>query len=368
MAPNKVIILYGARRVGKTTLVNKFMEEISEQGFQSEDVLYVSGDDIVARQFLESQSIQKLKDFVGAKKILIIDEAQYIENVGINLKLIVDHIPDIQVLATGSSSFTLLGKTGEPLTGRKFELKLHPIAQLELSQIENPHETAANLENRLIYGGYPEVVTAEDNYKKQLYLREIVGSYLLKDILELEGIRHSKKLLQLLQLLAFQIGKPVSHSELATQVGLSKNTVDRYLDLLEKVFVIYPLSGFSRNLRKEIVKNNKYYFYDNGIRNAIISNFNPLTLRNDVGELWENYIISERLKKIEYLGPFTNFYFWRTYDKKEIDLIEEREGRLFGYEIKWQPGKVKVPTDWARSYPDAGFEIINQENYLQFIT
>jgi len=368
LAPGKVVVLYGARRVGKTTLIKKFVENyLRENPSEASRVLLVNGDDIVVRQFLESQSIQKLKDFVGDHSLLVIDEAQYVTQIGLNLKLLVDHVPHLKIIATGSSSFDLAKDIGEPLTGRKYVLKLFPLAQMEISQIEKPHETSANLESRLLWGTYPEAVILADNRRREEFLRELVSSYLLKDILELEGIRHSNKLVQLLQLLAFQIGKEASLNELGTQLGMSKNTVERYMDLLEKVFVIYQLSAFSRNLRKEITKSHRYYFHDLGIRNALIGNFNPLALRNDVGQLWENYIITERLKRQEYLRQFTQFYFWRTYDQKEIDLVEEREGKLFGYEMKWQHQPAKAPKDWQAAYPEASFQIVHRENYLNFL-
>lgn len=359
--PGKVVVIYGPRRAGKTTLLKKYIES------ESSGVLFVNGDDIIVRQYLESQSVNTLRDFVGNHQLLVVDEAQYIEKIGLNLKLIVDHIPDIKVIATGSSSFDLASDVGEPLTGRKFVFKLFPLAQMEISKIEKRHETRANVETRLIYGSYPEIVTMRDNHRREDYLRELVQSYLFKDILALEGIRFANKLVRLLQLLAFQIGKQVSLAELGKQLSMSKNTVERYLDLLEKVFVIYRLAGFSRNLRKEITKSQRYFFYDTGIRNALIGNFNPLAIRNDLGELWENYIITERKKRQEYLRCTTNSYFWRTYDKKEIDLVEEREGKLFGYEVKWKDERVKVPKDWIAGYPDAAFEVIHSENYLQFI-
>jgi predicted AAA+ superfamily ATPase len=368
LAPGKVMVLYGARRVGKTTLIKKFVEHyLQENPSEADRILLVNGDDIIVRQYLESQSIQKLKDFVGHHSLLVVDEAQYVDKIGLNLKLIVDHIPTIKIIATGSSSFDLSRDIGQPLTGRKHVLRLFPLAQMEISQIEKRHETAANLEARLLYGAYPEVVTLAGNTQRQEYLRELVNSYLMKDILALENVRHSNKLVQLLQLLAFQIGKEASLNELGTQLGMSKNTVERYLDLLEKVFVIYPLPGFSRNLRKELSKSRRYYFYDTGIRNALIGNFNPLALRNDVGQLWENYIVTERMKRQEYLREFSNFYFWRTYDQKEIDLIEERDGKLFGYEMKWQKQEVKPPKEWQTTYPEASFQTVHRENYLDFI-
>jgi len=359
--PGKVTVIYGPRRVGKTTLLKKYLET------QNDRVLFVNGDDIVVRQYLESQSIQTLRDFIGDHRLLVVDEAQYVEKIGLNLKLIVDHIPGIKVIVTGSSSFDLAQDVGEPLTGRKYVLKLFPLAQMEISKIEKRHETTAGLESRLIYGSYPEVVLIRDNLRREDYLRELIQSYLFKDILVLEGIRYANKLVRLLQLLAFQIGKQVSFTELGKQLSMSKNTVERYMDLLEKVFVIYRLSGFSRNLRKEITKSHRYFFYDTGVRNALIGNFNPLALRNDVGELWENYIITERMKRQAYLRKVTNSYFWRTYDKKEIDLVEERGGKLFGYEVKWKKERVKIPRDWTVGYPDAAFEVIHRENYLKFI-
>jgi predicted AAA+ superfamily ATPase len=362
VAPNKVVLVYGPRRTGKTTLLEHFIQGLSDPHH------LVNGEDFFIQQSLSSQSIDKLRDFIGKKKWLIIDEAQKIPSVGLNLKLIVDHVPDIRVIATGSSSFDLASQMGEPLTGRKWTLRLFPLSQMELAQKENPAETAARLESRLIYGSYPEVVLSDDDQLRQRYLKEIISSYLYKDILELEGLRHSDKLVRLLQLLAFQIGKEVSFNELGGQLGMDKNTVDRYLDLLEKAFVIYKLRGFSRNLRKEVSKNPRYYFYDIGIRNALIQNFNPLNLRDDTGALWENYLVMERLKKQEYTGISCTNYFWRTYDRKEIDWIEEREGRLFAYEFKWSPSaKAAVPKDFIKAYPDANFERVDSENYLKFI-
>ena len=360
--PGKVVLVYGPRRTGKTTLLEHFIQGLREPHH------LVSGEDVFVQQVLSSQSIEKLKSFVGQKKWLIIDEAQKIPNIGLNLKLIIDHIQDIRVIATGSSSFDLASQVGEPLTGRKWTLRLFPLSQLELKETENTAQTKARLENRLIYGSYPDVVLCGDDEIRKRYLKEIISSYLYKDILELEGLKHSDKLVRLLQLLAFQIGKEVSFTELGTQLAMSKNTVDRYLDLLEKAFVVYKLGGFSRNLRKEVSKNPRYYFYDTGIRNALIQNFNPLNLRDDIGSIWENYLVMERLKKQEYTGMSCANYFWRTYDKKEVDWIEEREGRLFAYEFKWSPSaKAGPPGDFMRAYPDAHFERVDQENYLKFI-
>ncbi|MBP7232721.1 MAG: ATP-binding protein [Syntrophaceae bacterium] len=360
--PGKVVVIYGARRTGKTTLINEFLKGASGEN------LLVSGEDITVSSYLSSQSIEKLAAFVGQATLLIIDEAQKIPNIGINLKLIVDHIPGVRVVVSGSSSFDLARSTGEPLTGRKYTLRLYPLAQMEICQIEKIHQTDANLEGRLIYGSYPEVVLMRDNTGRQKYLQEIVSSYLYKDILELDGIRHSGKIIRLLQLLAFQIGKEVSYSELGGALSMSKNTVERYLELLEKAFVLQKLSGFSRNLRNEIKKNSRYYFLDNGVRNALINNFNPLEQRNDAGELWENYLVLERMKKQEYLNVAANNYFWRTHTQQEIDFVEEREGRLFAYEIKWRKTKSSPPALWRKTYPDSSFASVHRENYLDFIT
>ena len=361
LKPGKVVVIYGARRTGKTTLLNEYLK--TEPG----PYLLVSGEDIIIQGYLSSQSIEKLKAFVGNNRLLVIDEAQKVQNIGINLKLIVDHIPGIRVIATGSSSFDLARSVGEPLTGRKNTLIQYPLAQLELAAMEQRHETDSRLENRLIYGTYPEIVLLQDNREREQYLKEIVSSYLYKDILELEGIRQSAKIGRLLQLIAFQIGKEVSYTELGTSLGMSKNTADHYLDLLEKAFVLRRLGGFSRNLRNEVTKNSRYYFVDNGVRNALINNFNPLELRNDPGELWENYLVMERLKRQEYLRETANNYFWRTYTKKELDLVEERDGKLHGYEMKWGKAKPSAPKDWTMGYPEATWNLINRDNYLTFV-
>jgi len=359
--PGKVVVVYGARRTGKTTLLKEYLKGIQES------YLFVSGEDITVQGYLSSQSIEKLASFVGKARLLVIDEAQKINNIGLNLKLIVDHMPETRVIATGSSSFDLARNVGEPLTGRKRTLVQYPLAQLELSANEHRHETDARLEERLIYGSYPEVVLLQGNREREQYLKEIISSYLYKDILELEGIRHSSKISRLLQLIALQIGKEVSYTELGTSLGMSKNTVDHYLDLLEKSFVIRKLGGFSRNLRSEVTKNSRYYFIDNGIRNALINNFNTVDLRTDAGDLWENYLVIERMKRQEYLRETANNYFWRTYTRKELDLVEEQNGQLHGYEIKWGDARPKPPKEWLDAYPQATWSLINKNNYLDFI-
>ena len=362
VTPGKVVVVYGPRRVGKTTLIRRYIRE------HDPDALFVTGEDIVVREYLESQSLAKLTSFVGRRRTLIIDEAQHIRQIGLNLKLLADHIEGLQIIATGSSSFDLASQTGEPLTGRKYTLLLLPLAQLELQETESAHQTRAQLELRLIYGSYPEVVLMDSNEDRQLYIKELIASYLFRDILQLEGIRHADKLLRLLQLVAFQIGHEVSTSELGTQLGMNANTVDRYLDLLEKSYILYSRSGFSRNLRKEITKSRRYYFYDNGIRNGLINNFNPLAMRDDAGELWESYILVERLKYNLYNGHLAESYFWRTYDRQEIDLVEEWGGRLLATEMKWTARSHKAPGAWRKAYPDSSFQVVHPENYLGFIS
>jgi predicted AAA+ superfamily ATPase len=277
-------------------------------------------------------------------------------------------VPGLEVIVTGSSSFELAGQVGEPLTGRKTTVTLFPIAQLELESMHNRFELKERVDEYLIFGGYPEVVAAEARQDKIQIIEELMSSYMFKDILALERVRSPKILVDLLRLLAFQLGSEVSHHELAQKVGIDQKTVGRYLELFERTFILYNLRGYSRNLRSEITKKSKYYFYDIGMRNAIISNFNRLELRNDVGALWENFLFMERLKKRAYHGVHGNCYFWRTWEKKEIDLIEERDGNLFAYEFKWKAGKDNaVPGQWKSAYPEAVYSVIDTGNYLDFV-
>ncbi|GBD99335.1 archaeal ATPase [bacterium BMS3Abin07] len=358
----KTLVIYGPRQVGKTTLLQNFLSQTPLK------YKLDSGDNIRVQQILSSRDLPLILEYVSGYELLAIDEAQQIPGVGMGLKMIVDHRPDIIVIATGSSSFDLSGAIGEPLTGRKKTLVLYPFAQMELLTLYNRYELRERLEEFLIFGSYPEVITAGNTKERTEILNEIVDSYLLKDVLSLERIKGSRVLLDLLKLLAFQVGSQVSLNELATQVKLDVKTVGRYLDIFEKAFVIMRIGGLSRNLRKEVVSKAKYYFIDNGIRNAVISQFNPLNSRNDVGILWENFMVIERIKKCAYQGIYGSFYFWRTYDKQEIDLVEEREGILGGYEFRWtERGKQKPPKDWQGAYSNAGFDIINRENYLDFI-
>lgn len=360
VVPGKVVIVYGARRVGKTTLLKKFLET-------EDSYLFVSGEDIFVEEYLSSRSIEKLREFVGKKTLLVIDEAQYIPDIGRSLKLLLDHEPHVRIVATGSSTFDLAKQVGEPLTGRKSVLKMYPFSQMELSSLESPSQTAANLETRLIFGSYPEVVLQKGKEERVDYLEDLVSSYLFKDILAFEGVQRAKKIQDLLTLLAFQVGKEVSLAELAKNLQISRATVEKYLDILEQTFVVYNVRGFSRNLRKEVTKTSRYYFFDVGIRNALIHNFNPLSRRGDVGELWENYLVAERIKKQEYQKIYSRNYFWRTYDQQEVDWVEERDGELFGYEFKWGR-EVKAPKLWRETYPKATFASIHPKEYLSFIT
>lgn len=359
--PNKVLVIFGARQVGKTTLIKHYLESVSLK------YRLDSGDNLQTQQALSVADIAVLKEYVAGYDLLVIDEAQKIPTIGTVLKILVAQIDGIRILVTGSSSFELAGQTGEPLTGRKTTLTLYPLSQLELSETYNAYDLKSQLEKFLIYGSYPAVISATNDSEKRNIITEITHSYLLKDILELDRIKSAKILLDLLKLLAFQVGNLVSLSELAQSLGIDYKTVARYIDLLEKSFVIYSLHGYSRNLRKEITKKNKYYFYDIGIRNAIIANFNPINLRNDIGALWENFLIIERCKKQSYQEMFSNNYFWRTWDHQEIDFVEERGGKLYGYEFKWGKKSASPPSSWADTYGNASFQVINRENYLEFI-
>lgn len=358
----KVVVIYGPRRVGKTTLLNNFLKQ-TKLKYKLD-----SGDNIKVRQILSSEDFAQILEYAAGYELIAIDEAQLIPNIGRGLKILIDQIPGLMIIATGSASFALSQQIGEPLTGRKITKNLFPLAQSELLQSYNKFELKQKLEEFLIFGSYPECVNAKSRGKKIEVLEEITNSYLLKDVLSLERIKSSHALVKMLKLLAFQVGAEVSLNELALQVKLDVKTVDRYLDILEKGFVIKSVVSYSRNLRKELNKKYKYYFYDNGIRNALVSQFNSLPDRNDIGALWENFIIMERLKKQAYAPIHANNYFWRTYDQKEIDWVEERAGRLFGFEFKWNSDKkVKEPKLWKETYKEAEFQVINQDNYFDFI-
>ena len=362
LEPNKVIVLLGPRRVGKTVLVNQVIKHIKEP------YMLLSGEDFTTLSLLERRSIQNYKNILGEMRMLIIDEAQKIPDIGNKLKLMVDQIEGLKILITGSSAFDIGNNVGEPLTGRKLTYNLYALSEQEYNQVENNLEKRDNIRTRLVYGNYPELLQKSGDVDCAEYLREVINSYLLKDILIFVGIKSSDKIFGLLRLIAFQIGGEVSLQELGNQLSMSKNTVERYLDLLSKVFVIHKVGGFSRNLRKEVTKNSKWYFYDNGLRNLIIANLNPIEQRNDIGMLWENYMISERLKYQRYNKMIVNNYFWRTYDQQEIDWVEERGGKLYGYEFKWNSKKkAKVPGSWKKEYKESEFEVIHQDNYLEWI-
>lgn len=358
---NKVILLFGTRRVGKTWLIEKITAEANIA------YLFLNGEDQDIQTLLATRTAANYKRILGKSKLLVIDEAQVIPEIGKILKLLIDSFKDLTIIASGSSAFDLSNQTGEPFTSRSITYHLYPIAQLELAVNENGLQTTQNLEERLIFGSYPEIFLLETLAEKSQYLTELVKSYLLKDILIYENIQNSNKLFDLLRLVALQIGSEVSIDELSRSLGISKNTVDRYLYLLSKVFIIYKVGGYSNNLRKEVTKSSKWYFYDNGIRNAIINDFRLLSLRNDQGILWENYGFSERIKKTNYKHQGAQYYFWRTYDQQEIDLIETKNGEMIAIDFKWSTQKKKIPGFFAKNYPSASFSIISRENYLDFI-
>lgn len=361
LQPNKVVVLLGARRVGKTKLIKKIIENLNEK------YLFLNGDDVESHNLLESQSTANFNRLLGETRFLVIDEAQEIPNIGKKLKLMVDTIPNLKVLVTGSSAFEINNQIGEPLVGRMKTINLYPISQIEFSKTENYLETRNNLEDRLIFGSYPELSKIINREDKISYLKEIVNTQLLRDIFAFEGIKKRDKIIALLQIIAFRTGSEISLESIGRDLQISKNTVEKYLDLFSKVFIIYSVSGFSKNRDNEITKMKKWYFVDNGIRNAIINSFNPLNMREDVGKLWENYLNSERIKKLNYQENHVLDYFWRTHTRQEIDRIEVKNEQIAAFEYKYGKSKSKIPTEFAKSYPDATFEIINQDNYLDYI-
>ena len=358
---NKIIILYGPRQVGKTTLVR---ELISGLPYKS---LMVNADELVYQTVLSGRDLTQMKLLVEGYELLFIDEAQRIPDVGINLKFLHDGLPDLKIIATGSSSFELANRTKEALTGRTWTYELFPISLGELNLQQNAFLLQQRLDELLRFGSYPDTLQLPNAADKIRYLRELSSAYLYKDILEMAAIRHADKLRKLLQLLAFQVGSEVSPSEIGTILSMSKDTANTYIDLLEKAFVVFRLSGFSRNLRKEISKMDKIYFYDLGIRNVLIDNFQPLDLRTDVGALWENFLVIERRKRNAYASQFANTYFWRTYTGAELDYVEEANGQLTGFEFKFSRKSAKAPASWLDNYPGSTFQVINRDNYLAFL-
>jgi len=360
----KVLVLYWPRQVWKTTLI----KEILEEGFSEQKILSLSWDNKDVQKVFSSQSSQILWGAIKWYDLLFIDEAQKIDNIWLNLKILIDTFPDLKIITTWSSSFHLKNAFWEPLVGRKNTFKLYPISQMELREDLSIFDLMWDLEERLIYWWYPEIFNKNmTNDEKKDYLQEIVENYLYKDLLELDEIRHRKKIIDLLSLIAFQIWHEVSLNELARWLWLSVQTVDKYLYYLEESFVIYRLRWFSRNLRKEITKTCRYYFYDNWVRNAIIRNFNNISIRDDIWMLWENFLVMERLKLQEYKPLYSNNYFWRTHDKKEIDWIEEYDWKLHAYEFKWWKKIPKIPKIFNETYPENSFEVVNKENFLDFV-
>jgi predicted AAA+ superfamily ATPase len=355
----KVAIIMGARQTGKTTILHEMFDNKS-------DVLWLNGDEADVQSVLDQVTSTRWRTIIGQNKTLIIDEAQYIENIGVKLKLIADQLSDIQLVATGSSSFDLANKINEPLTGRKREIMLFPMSLAEMTHHHGLLEERRLLFHRLVFGCYPEVVSNFGNERE--VLKELVNSYLYKDILKWERIRKPDKIVKLLQALAFQMGQLVSYNELGQICGLDSKTIEQYIILLEQSYVIFRLGSFSRNIRNELKNSRKIYFFDNGIRNALIFNFNPVELRNDNGALWENFMISERIKKLNYDNLWGNNWFWRTQQQQEIDYIEERDGMISAFEFKWNPeAKVKNMNSFSNAYPNSSLKVIHRNNYEDFL-
>jgi predicted AAA+ superfamily ATPase len=357
----KAIVLLGPRQAGKTTLISALKNSLTQ------NVLWLNGDEANVREALSNTGLSQLRSIIGNNQVLVIDEAQRIENIGITLKLIVDNLPEIQVVATGSSSFELANRINEPLTGRKYDHLLLPLSLRELQNHFGYLDEKGMLNHRLIFGTYPEVVTHPGDETQ--ILKSLSGSYLFKDIFNLENIKKPDRLEQLVKALAFQIGNQVSYHELGQLTGLDNETVEKYILLLERALIIFRLNSFSRNLRNELKRSRKIYFYDNGMRNAIINNFNQVEFRNDIGQLWENYLISERMKSNINKKHYCNTYFWRNHNQQEIDYLEEYGGKIYAYEFKWNnKRKVSIPRSFAEAYPENEWSVINTDNYLDFLT
>lgn len=355
-----IVVLYGARQTGKTTLSNEVLSQLKGK------VLYINADELKYHEVLSSRDERKLRLLVEDYHIVFIDEAQRIQDIGINLKIIHDRIPGIRLLVTGSSSLDLAGKVKEPLTGRTSTYRLFPLSLAELRKDTNAIELQSRLEEFMLYGMYPGLFQLQSAERKEKYLMELASAYLYKDVLELAYVKHPSKIAQLLKLLALQIGSEVSVSELGKSLGLSHETVVSYMDLLEQSFIIFSLGGFSRNLRKEVSKRNKYYFWDTGIRNSLLNNFSPLKFRSDAGFLWENFMISERLKFMNNHQIHVSPFFWRTYTGAEIDYVEERQGKVYAYEIKLNKEISRAPQTWVDQYGDQ-FACITQNNFFEFV-
>lgn len=359
MFRGKAIILLGARQVGKTTLLKKIASSLK-------DVLWLNADTFEVQTLFEQPSSARFQTIIKNNKVLVIDEAQNIKDIGLKLKIITDELKNIQLIATGSSAFDLASQVNEPLTGRKYEYQMFPVSFEEMSGHHGLMEELNHLNQRLVYGYYPDIIINQDEEKDLLKL--LADSYLFKDILIWNKIKKSDKIMKLIQAISFQIGNQVSYNELGKMVGLNSETVESYIALLEKAFIIFRLGTFSRNLRSELKKTRKIYFFDNGIRNAVISNFNAIELRNDVGALWENFMISERKKVLAYHQMYADSYFWRTHAQQEIDYIEEIEGKVYAYEFKWGHKRTKISKTFIKAYPNAITKIITPNNMEEFIT
>lgn len=353
----KAIVVIGPRQVGKTTMIETILK--------TKDYLFLNGDDPKIRNILTEPNTEQIRSILGKNKFVFIDEAQRIEGIGLTMKIITDRFKDVQLFTSGSSSFDLSNKINEPLTGRKWEYQLFPISWEEYENKHGYIYAEQQLENRLLYGFYPDVL---NNTGEEIgILRNLVNSYLYKDILSYSDVRKPQVLEKLVQALALQVGSEVNYSELAQLVSIDKNTVVKYIDILEKGYIIFKLGSFSRNIRNEIKTSKKIYFYDNGVRNMVIGNFNPIELRTDKGALWENFLISERIKQIEYKQSLARTYFWRTKQQQEVDFIEDNGGKISGFEFKWQTKKnVKLPKTFIESY-NAESKIIDKENFREFV-
>jgi len=359
--PGRALVIYGPRRVGKTTLLNEYLSTIIDK-----KVYFSTGDDILIRELFLSENRARILDFASPHDVIAIDEAQNVPKIGIGIKMIIDAFPEKTLILTGSSSFQLSREIGEPLTGRHFTMTLPSFAQEELGL--GKFELQNKLEGYLIYGAYPEVLNASDNTKKEKILSELVSSYLFKDILALDKIKSPDLLLDIVRCLAFQIGGEVSFNEIARTVKSDVKTVQRYVDVLEKMFVVKKVRGYSKNLRNEISKKAKFYFYDNGVRNAVISQFNGIGTRDDIGKLWENFIFMELYKKSVNHQKQDSFYFWRTHTGQEIDIIKEENGVISAFECKWSKTTAKIPTLFSENYHDTTFEVVHKDNYLDYLT
>lgn len=361
--PQKVMLIYGPRRVGKTLLLREIYNE-----FEGKKLL-LNGESSDTVRMLSDRSISNYKHLFAEVCLLAIDEAQHIPEIGMKLKLMVDEIPGLAIVATGSSSFDLQNQAGEPLVGRSTRFMLTPFSIKEINKQQPTFQTITNIDQHLVYGFYPELISIDSGAEQARYLTEIVDSYLLRDILAIDGVKNAQKMHDLLRLVAYQVGSEVSTDELGKQLGVSRNTAERYLDLLQKVFVLYRLGGYSKNLRKEVVKSSKWYFQDNGIRNAVLNDFRPFADRSseERGALWENFIIGERMKRKHNNMAGTNLYFWRTYDQQEIDLIEEDGEIITAYEIKSGKKNPKIPKAFANAYPEAAYNIVNRDMFWDYV-